>query len=91
MLIAAADALVRPKENPYVLTMITSKLTSKAQTTIPQSVRNALQLKPGDDLVYTIEKDRVTLSKAEVVPADDPFTVFAEWDSAADRSAYADL
>ena len=45
----------------------------------------------GDDLVYTIEKDRVTLSKAEVVPADDPFAVFAEWDSAADRRAYADL
>ena len=30
--------------------MITSKMTSKAQTTIPQAVRNALNLKPGDEI-----------------------------------------
>jgi len=29
--------------------MITSKLTSKAQTTIPQPVRAALQLREGDE------------------------------------------
>lgn len=31
--------------------MITSKLTSKAQTTIPQPVRAALHLKEGDEIV----------------------------------------
>ena len=30
--------------------MITSKLTTKAQTTIPQLVRAALHLQSGDDL-----------------------------------------
>ena len=35
--------------------MITSKLTSKAQTAIPQPVRAALRLKEGDELAYEIE------------------------------------
>jgi antitoxin PrlF len=39
--------------------MIKSKLTSKAQTTIPAPVRTALRLKEGDELTYTIERDRV--------------------------------
>jgi antitoxin PrlF len=73
--------------------MITSKLTSKAQTTVPQPVRVALQLKEGDAIVYTIEPDgRVLLSRA--LPnqtLDDPFATFSEWDSEADRRAYADL
>jgi antitoxin PrlF len=71
--------------------MITSKLTSKAQTTVPQPVRAALRLKAGDELVYTIEGDRVMLAKAAAPPADDPFACFSEWDSEADRRAYADL
>jgi antitoxin PrlF len=71
--------------------MITSKLTSKAQTTIPQPVRTALRLKAGDDLAYVIEGDRVLLAKASPEPADDPFRAFNEWDSPADTKAYADL
>ena len=39
--------------------MITSKLTSKAQTTIPQPVRAALHLKDGDSIAYAIDGDRV--------------------------------
>ena len=39
--------------------MITSKLTSKAQTTIPQPVREALHLREGDELAYAIEDGRV--------------------------------
>jgi antitoxin PrlF len=72
-------------------TMITSKLTSKAQTTIPQPVRTALHLRPGDELAYKIEGDQIILSKAEVETADNPFATFTEWDSQADRKAYADL
>jgi antitoxin PrlF len=71
--------------------MITSKLTSKAQTTIPAPVRAALRLKAGDELAYSIEGDRVVLTKADRGPLDDPFAAFDEWDSAADRQAYADL
>lgn len=71
--------------------MITSRLTSKAQTTIPRAVRTSLRLKEGDKLVYVIEDSRVILSKANDAPVDDPFTAFAEWDGEADRKAYADL
>jgi antitoxin PrlF len=71
--------------------MIRSKLTSKAQTTIPQPVRAALQLRVGDELVYQIEGERVILSKGPPVPAEDPFVTFSEWDSEADRAGYAGL
>lgn len=71
--------------------MLTSKLTAKAQTTIPQPVRIALRLRPGDELVYQIEEGRVLLTKASRTTADDPFRTFSEWDSEADRKAYAKL
>ena len=71
--------------------MITSKLTSKAQTTIPLPVRNALRLGPGDQLAYTIEGERVILTKSTKLPTDDPFAAFSEWSSEADREGYAEL
>ena len=43
--------------------MITSKLTSKAQTTIPAPVPTAPGLKAGDELVYSVERDRVVSTK----------------------------
>ena len=67
--------------------MITSRITSKAQTTIPRAVREALRLREGDAVAYAIDGDRVVLSRA--AGADDPFAAFAEWDSDADREAYA--
>jgi antitoxin PrlF len=71
--------------------MIKSKLTAKAQTTIPQPVRAALRLGVGDEIVYQIEGERVILTKAPPVPIDDPFATFSEWDSEADRAGYAEL
>ncbi len=72
--------------------MITSKLTSKAQTTIPQPVRAALRLREGDEIAYAIEAGRVVLTRAQPdQTADDPFRTFSEWDSSADAEAYAGL
>lgn len=71
--------------------MITSKLTSKAQTTIPQAVRSALRLREGDELAYVIENGRVLLTKVSSEVVEDPFATFSEWDGEADRKAYADL
>ncbi|MBV8152421.1 MAG: type II toxin-antitoxin system PrlF family antitoxin [Candidatus Eremiobacteraeota bacterium] len=71
--------------------MITSKLTSKAQTTIPQPVRAALRLKEGDEIVYTIDDGRVVLTKAAPSAVEDPFVTFGEWASDNDRRAYGDL
>ena len=77
------------KEIPYFTAMVTSRLTSKSQTTIPQAVRRALDLREGDELAYAIEGGRVVLTKA--APVDDPFALFDEWNSEADRVGYADL
>ncbi|CAD7031810.1 transcriptional regulator [Pseudorhizobium endolithicum] len=73
--------------------MITSKITSKAQTTIPQPVRHALSLQEGDQIRYMIEPDgRVVISRVPTAElADDPFATFGEWDGDADRKAYARL
>jgi len=72
--------------------MIVSKLTSKSQTTIPRSVRTALQLEPGDEIVYEIVDQRVILTKVQRgAKTDDPFYTFAEWNTDADTKAYADL
>jgi antitoxin PrlF len=72
--------------------MITSKLSSKAQTTIPQPVRAALRLHEGDAIAYAIEDGRVVITKAaQPATDDDPFRAFVEWDSEADRRAYERL
>ncbi|HWK47460.1 MAG TPA: AbrB/MazE/SpoVT family DNA-binding domain-containing protein [Stellaceae bacterium] len=71
--------------------MIAAKLTTKGQMTIPLPVRTHLGLREGDVLVFAIEGDRVVLTKAKPAPSDDPFATFGEWDSEADRRAYAKL
>lgn len=71
--------------------MIVSKITSKAQTTVPRSVRAALKLGVGDTIVYAIEGDRVVMTKATAPMVDSPTAAFDEWDSENDRRAYAGL
>jgi antitoxin PrlF len=72
--------------------MIISRLTTKSQTTIPQPVRTALRLGPGDALAYKIDEVRVILTKARTGgQVDDPFRTVGEWNSEADAKAYADL
>jgi antitoxin PrlF len=72
--------------------MITSKLTSKSQTTVPQSVRRALKLHPGDLLAYEISDGRVILTRARTEPGmNDPFGGFDEWRGRQDQDAYAKL
>ena len=71
--------------------MITSKLTSKAQTTIPQPIRAALHLAEGDEIAYSIEGDRAIITRVIPSREDNPFATFDEWNSEADRRAYAKL
>ena len=75
-----------------VSVVIVSKLTSKSQTTIPQPIRAALGLRPGDKLSYEIVDGRVVLAKVDQGnTTNDPFRTFEEWGSEADTRAYADL
>ena len=71
--------------------MITSRISSKAQTTIPQAVRLALGVREGDDLAYEISDGKVILTRAKAVLMDDPFAEFDEWNSEADRKGYANF
>lgn len=80
-----------------IFPMITSKLTSKAQTTIPQPVQIALGVSAGDEIAYVIEADRVVLTK--VLPKrphrgdklEDRFATFREWDSPENNADFAAL
>lgn len=57
--------------------MLKSKLTAKAQTTIPNGIRQALGLHPGDTLAYVLEGNHVIVSRlgdeGEPDPALAPF------------------
>lgn len=60
--------------------MIHSRITAKSQTTVPQAVRRALGVGPGDDIGWQIEDGRVLLTRI----ADDDgmisnFSTFTEW------------
>jgi antitoxin PrlF len=40
-----------------------AKMTSKGQVTIPQSVREALALHEGDELLFRVERSRALIAK----------------------------
>ena len=41
----------------------TARLTSKGQVTIPKSVRDALDLHEGDELLFRVERSRAVVAK----------------------------
>ncbi len=40
-----------------------ARMTSKAQATVPKAVREALGVRPGDQVAYRVEPDRVTVER----------------------------
>lgn len=40
-----------------------ARVTSKGQVTIPKSVRNALELHEGDELLFRVERSRAVIAK----------------------------
>lgn len=40
-----------------------AKITSKGQVTIPKSVREALELREGDELLFRVERSRALVAK----------------------------
>ncbi|MGI9166541.1 MAG: AbrB/MazE/SpoVT family DNA-binding domain-containing protein [Pyrinomonadaceae bacterium] len=74
--------------------MHTSKISSKAQITLPRKVREALGAKTGDLIVYEVEGDVVRLKRLE--PFDAAFhhalsSTLDEWATEEDEEAFLEL
>lgn len=72
-----------------------AKVTVKGQTTIPQEVRAALNIKPGDLLLWEIGDEGVAKVR-RVEPLDLAYLrsvegTLGEWSSHEDEDAYGDL
>lgn len=76
-------------------TVITSKLTTKSQATIPGKIRKLLGLNPGDSVAFEIEQgQKVVIRKATPVDFEFAFALegtLSEWFSKNDEEAYRDL
>jgi AbrB family looped-hinge helix DNA binding protein len=72
-----------------------SKVTSKGQVTLPRKVRDKLEIRAGDYLVYEVAGNTVKLRKAQ--PLDLPWlraishTLAPEWNSLHDHENFDDL
>ena len=75
--------------------VITSKLTTKSQATIPGAIRKLLGLNPGDSVAFEIEQgQKVVIRKANPVDFEFAFALegtLSEWFSKNDEEAYRDL
>ncbi|NMG45039.1 AbrB family transcriptional regulator [Aromatoleum toluvorans] len=71
------------------------KITAKGQTTIPQDVRAALHVKPGDLIAWDVDADG-TATVRRVQPLDVEYLravegTLSEWAGEADEEAYREL
>lgn len=74
--------------------VLLSKITTKGQATIPAKVRKLLGVGPGDSLLFTIEKGRVTVKRAEKLDAGFlklATDSFADWNTPEADEAFRDL
>jgi len=72
-----------------------AKITAKGQTTIPQAVRAALHVVPGDLIVWDIDAEGAATVR-RVQPLDLEYLraiegTLGEWAAPADQEAYRDL
>ncbi|HSV91539.1 MAG TPA: type II toxin-antitoxin system PrlF family antitoxin [Desulfobacterales bacterium] len=72
-----------------------AKITAKGQTTIPQDVRAALHVGPGDLIAWEVDEHGVATVR-RVQPMDIEYLralegTLSEWAGAADEEAYRDL
>jgi len=72
-----------------------AKITAKGQTTIPQDVRSALHIAPGDLIAWEVGPDG-TATVRRIQPLDLEYLravegTFSEWTGAADEEAYREL
>ena len=72
-----------------------AKVTAKGQTTIPQEVRSALHVAPGDLIAWEVDEEGVAIVR-RIQPLDLEYLralegTLSEWAGAADEDAYREL
>jgi antitoxin PrlF len=72
-----------------------AKITAKGQTTIPQNIRAALNVAPGDLIAWEVGDDGIATVR-RVQPMDVAYLralegTLSEWAGAADEASYRDL
>jgi antitoxin PrlF len=74
--------------------LLVSKVTSKFQTTIPQTIRDAMGISHGDAVVFEMENGRVFIKRLQPLDLEYLNAVsgtLSEWASPEDEEAYRDL
>ncbi len=66
----------RTRRRPHI---ITSTLRARGTVTIPQDVRDKLDLVEGDQLIVTVEDDRIILTPTSLIPDDQAWFWSPEW------------
>ncbi|MEE8114340.1 MAG: AbrB/MazE/SpoVT family DNA-binding domain-containing protein [Nitrososphaerales archaeon] len=74
--------------------MLTSRLSSKGQVTIPKEIREAIGLESGNMIAYEVHNGSVIISRVEAF--DTAFhealsKTLEEWESSEDEEAFRDL
>ena len=74
--------------------MLTSRLSSKGQLTIPKKIREIIRVSPGDVVAYEVAEGKVSLKRIE--PFDTAFhaalsKTMDEWMTPEDEQAFRDL
>lgn len=77
----------RTRRRPHIAT---STLRARGAVTIPQEVRDRLDLAEGDQLIVTVEDDRIVLTPTSLIPDDQAWFWTPEW-QAKEREADEDL
>jgi len=67
-----------------------AQMRTRGVVTIPQAIRDQLALAEGDQMIVTIEEDRIVLIPAAVIPRDQAWFWTPEW-QAREAEADADL
>jgi AbrB family looped-hinge helix DNA binding protein len=80
---------------PERIMIAVAKITAKGQTTIPQDVRAALHVSPGDLIAWEVGPDG-TATVRRVQPLDVEYLravegTLSEWAGSADEEAYREL
>jgi AbrB family looped-hinge helix DNA binding protein len=67
---------IKRRRRPH---LVSTPLRKKGVITIPQEIREALDLQEGDHLVMAIEDGRIVMTPASVIPDDQAWFWTPEW------------